>query len=123
MPVTHKLNYRIVGCNRQQEIMLPDTDQAPVSNRNEDIPIKKVMHNVYDVEWTHAAGPVTDTVLIPTTHPPEIEYEEREAGKRAVIKDQVTVDASIPEDMQLRIVAAELEKKRSRLAECLGIEP
>jgi hypothetical protein len=78
-----------------------------------------------DFEWTHADGPVTDHILLPTTHPPihpsmtEIQFAKVEDGKRTVIKDQVNVPVGAHND----VVEAILIAKRQALAANLGIEP
>lgn len=116
--MANKLNYTIVGKRTQEAHAQKDGAGNPQGDAGTVEPLI-----CYDIEWSHDDGPVTDHHFIPVTHPPEIKYEKREAGQRNVIKDQVNVDAKLPEDMQLRIVAAELERKRPRLAEALGVAP
>lgn len=94
-----KLNYRIVG-RRQIEGDKENLDYV-------------------DVEWTHADGPVQDTILAPVTHPPHIEYAEKDGGTRAIIHDQITVKPGTPDS----IVAMICEEKRARLAANLGVQP
>ena len=72
-----------------------------------------------DVEWTHADGPVRNTIMKPVTHPPDIQYEEVEIEPRAVIPDTITVKPGTPDS----IVAMICEEKRKRLADNLGVEP
>ena len=72
-----------------------------------------------DVEWTHVEGFPEDTVMVPTTHPPQIQYKEKTVGRRKVILDQVSVMSRVTDST----VAAMLDEKRIRLAESLGINP
>ena len=72
-----------------------------------------------DVEWTHEDGPVKMTALIPVTHPPDVQYEERVVGYRDVIPDTVTVRPGTPDSIVMQIC----EEKRARLAANLGVQP
>lgn len=72
-----------------------------------------------DVEWKHADGFPPDTISVPTSHPPDIKYETREAGTRDVVKDQVSVGPNVSDGT----VALLLDEKRSRLAAALGVCP
>jgi len=77
------------------------------------------------VEWTHDDGPVTDTVLLPTSHPPihpsmgEMKFEAVPDGQRDVIHDQINVPSGTPDS----IVMQACEEKRARLAANLGVDP
>ena len=94
-----KLNYRILG-KRQ-------------------IPGDKLNMDYWDIEWTHADGPFRDFVLKPKTHPPDIQYEEVELPSRAVLADQICVEAGMPESYLIKLC----EEKRPKLAAALGVQP
>lgn len=70
-----------------------------------------------DVEWTHDDGFPEDTIMVPTSHPPDIKYEQRKVGTRDVIKDQVSVHHSVPDST----IAMILDEKRRSLSKALGV--
>jgi len=102
-----KLNYKILGRRPLGEIVVSQ-DGA-----------RKVAIEAVSVEWTHEDGPIADTAMLPTTHPPTIQYAETKVGERAVILDQINVPAGTPDS----VVAMILEEKRTALATCLRVEP
>jgi hypothetical protein len=71
-----------------------------------------------DVEWTCDEPFPEDTMIVPITHPPDIQYETRTCGRRDVIKDQVSVRPEVADST----VAAMLDEKRPKLAAALGIK-
>ena len=93
-----KLNYKIIG-RRPAEGSLP--------------------HDLVDVEWRHADGPITTTKFVPVTHPPEIRYEEVTDQVLDFVPDQVSVPSGTPDSIVMQI----LEEKRARLADNLGVKP
>jgi hypothetical protein len=108
-----KLNYKILGRRPLGEIVVSQ-DGA-----------RKVVIEAVSVEWRHDDGPISDTVMMPTNHPPirpedpPIQYAETKAGERTVILDQINVPTGTPDS----VVAMILEEKRTALATCLRIEP
>jgi hypothetical protein len=108
-PAAHKFSYKILG--------------------RRELPGDKLGQEYVDVAWTHADGPITDTVELPAHHPvihplmgdPTAPQKMNTvvSGTRAQILDCVSVSKGTS-DVE---VHAMLEQKRKKLAESLGLEP
>jgi hypothetical protein len=78
------------------------------------------LHMQYiDVTWTHDEGFPEDTIEVPTTHPPNIQYQTKQLPARDEIKDQLIVTPAISDST----IAAMLDEKRHTLAKSLKINP
>src|SRR5437016_3379302 len=75
----------------------------------------------YDVEWTHAGGPVKDYEVHHQggKADDQANYHRQAVGEREVIKDTITVPANTAQATVVQM----LEDKRERLAQSLGVEP
>lgn len=71
-----------------------------------------------DVVWTCDGGFPADTILVPVSHPPDIQYEARVVGEaRKEIIDQLSVAPSVSD----ATIARMLDEKMPFLAESLGL--
>lgn len=96
-----KLNYKIIG-----------------KRKAEGEGAAAVPHDIWDIEWSHADGPFKQTKIVPTTHPPDIVFEEVADESRAVIKDEISVPPDAPESLVEKLCL----EKRPKLAAALGVE-
>lgn len=93
-----------------------DKDGVFVRRRNEG---DNLDLDYIDVEWSHRDGFPEDYIVVPTTHPPNIQYQRRVLSPRKVIPDQVTVSQGTPDS----VVVMLLNEKRKTLAQALGVAP
>ncbi len=122
------LNYKIVG-KREETVPGAPSDPTVVA-----IPDAEI--DVYDVEWRHDDGPVTDTVLLPVLDYFQKKWKDEHgdeqidfiparrevvtpSGVRSVIMDTIRVKKG----SAMSVVVQILEEKRPRLAANLGVKP